>query len=120
MKYFTKTHEWVEKVGDVYRVGISDHAQAEMNDVVFVEPIEPGSEIKKGERLGSIESVKAAEDILAPVDLKVVKFNEALNDEPDLLNRAAETDGWIVEVEVLDENQINELMNEEEYKNFIS
>ena len=119
MKY-TKTHEWIEKVGDVYRVGISDYAQSHMNDIVYVESEDEGNEINQGERLGTIESVKAAEDFFAPVDVKVGSFNDTLSDAPETVNKAAETDGWIVEVEVLNEAQLNDLMDEEQYKEYLS
>ncbi|MCD6577930.1 glycine cleavage system protein H [bacterium] len=117
---FTKTHEWIAKVGDVYRVGISDYAQSHMNDIVYAESEADGSEVKKGERLGTLESVKAAEDFFAPIDIKVIAFNDILADAPETVNKAAETDGWIVEVEVMNEGQLDELMDESQYKEFLS
>lgn len=117
---FTKSHEWIEKVDNVYRVGISDYAQSHLNDVVYAESESEGSEVKKGERLGTLESVKAAEDFFAPVDVKIVAFNETLNDAPETINKAAESDGWIVEVEVVNEAQLDELMNEVQYKEYLS
>ncbi len=119
MKY-TKTHEWIEKVGDTYKVGISDYAQSTMNDIVYVESEDENAMVKKGERLGTLESVKAAEDFFAPVDVKVISFNDVLSSAPETINKAAETDGWIVEVEVPNEEQLNELMDESQYKEFLS
>ena len=120
MKKYTKTHEWVEVIeGKKAKIGISDHAQEELGDVVFVELPEIGSELKKGEAFSTVESVKAAEDIYAPVSGKVTAVNEELNDHPELINEDAEGKGWICEVELSDLSELDDLMTEEEYKKFI-
>jgi len=120
MKKYTKSHEWVEVLeGNKAKVGISDHAQEELGDVVFVELPEIGSELKKGEAFSTVESVKAAEDIYAPVSGKVTAVNEELNDHPELINEDAEGKGWICEVELSDPSELDDLMTEEEYKKFI-
>ena len=116
---FTKTHEWIEKSGENYRVGISNYAQEALSDIVYVESEPTDSEIKKGERLGSLESVKSAENFYAPVNLQIIKFNDKLEDAAELVNSSAEDEGWIVEVKILDESQFNELMDEEEYKKYL-
>lgn len=116
---FTKSHEWIEKAGELYRIGVTDYAQEHLSDIVYVEAEEEGVTVEKGERLGTLESVKAAEDFLSPVDVEVKSFNEELTDAPELVNSAAQTDGWIVEVIVTNESQLDELMNEEEYKEFL-
>ncbi len=120
MKKYTKSHEWVEVIeGNKAKIGISDHAQEELGDVVFVELPEIGSELKKGEAFSTVESVKAAEDIYAPVSGKVTAVNEELNDHPELINEDAEGKGWICEVELSDLSELDDLMTEEEYKKFI-
>ncbi len=120
MKKYSKTHEWVEVLeGSKARIGISNHAQEELGDIVYVDLPEVGKEIKKGEEFMSIESVKAAEDIYAPVSGKVVAVNEKLSDTPELVNQDAEGEGWLVEVELSDPSELDDLMTEEEYKKFV-
>jgi glycine cleavage system H protein len=116
---FTKTHEWIEKAGENYRVGISNYAQEALSDIIYVESEQIDIEIKKGERLGSLESVKSAEDFYAPIDLRIVKFNDKLEDAAELVNSSAENEGCIVEFKILNESQFNELMDEEEYKKYL-
>ncbi len=120
VKKYTKTHEWVEKIGDVkVKIGITNHAQKELGDVVYVDLPEVGKEVKKGEILMSIESVKAAEDIYAPVSGKITAVNEKLSDTPELVNQDPEGEGWLVEMEMSDPSEYEELMTEEEYKKMI-
>ncbi|MCK5224359.1 glycine cleavage system protein GcvH [Candidatus Calescamantes bacterium] len=117
---FTKSHEWIKEIGDVYHVGVSNYAQEHLSDIVYVEAESEGSSIDKGERIGTLESVKAAEDFAAPVDVEIVAFNDALADQPELINTDPENEGWIVTVKVLNETQLDELMDEAAYKDFLS
>ncbi|WP_126993461.1 glycine cleavage system protein GcvH [Thermosipho globiformans] len=117
MKKFTKTHEWVDENG---YVGISSHAQEELGDIVYVDLPEVGKEVKKGDVLLSIESVKAASDVYAPVSGKIVEVNSELDAKPELVNEDAEGQGWLVKIEISNPSELDELMTEEEYKEFLS
>ena len=117
---FTESHEWIKNVGDVYHVGVSNYAQEHLSDIVYVEAEAEGSSVDKGERIGTLESVKAAEDFAAPVDVEVLAFNEVLADQPELINTDPENEGWIVAVKLLNEAQLDELMDEAKYKEFLS
>ena len=120
MKKYTKTHEWVEVIeGNKARVGITEHAQEALGDIVYIDLPEIGKEVKKGEELASIESVKSAEDIYAPVSGKVIAVNEELKDKPELVNEDAEGKGWIVEMEMSDPSELDDLMTKEEYDKFV-
>ncbi|SHH06385.1 glycine cleavage system protein GcvH [Pollutimonas bauzanensis] len=94
---YTSSHEWVKVEGDLLAVGITDTAQDQLGDLVFVGDVNPGAVLAKGETAGVVESVKAASDIYAPVDGEIVAFNEALNDQPNLINEAA-FDTWIFKI----------------------
>lgn len=94
---YTSSHEWVKTEGDVLVVGITDTAQDQLGDLVFVGDVNPGATLAKGETAGVVESVKAASDIYAPVDGEIVAFNEELNDQPNLINEAA-FDTWIFKI----------------------
>ncbi|MBO8138877.1 MAG: glycine cleavage system protein GcvH [Thermosipho sp. (in: Bacteria)] len=117
MKKYTKTHEWIDT--DSGLVGITNHAQEELGDIVYVDLPEVGKEVKKGEVLLSIESVKAASDIYAPVSGKIVEVNSELDASPELVNEDAEGKGWLVKIEISNSDELNELLTEEEYKNFL-
>jgi len=119
MKKYSKTHEWVKVEGKIATIGISNHAQEELGDVVFVELPEIGKEVKKGDILCSVESVKAASDVYVPISGKIVEVNTELDSSPEIINQDAEGKGWIAKIEVSDENELNDLMSEEEYKKFI-
>ena len=119
MKKYAKTHEWVEVEDGKGRIGITDFAQKELGDVVFVELPEIGDEVKKGESFGTIESVKAASDLYAPVSGKVVEINNAVVDEPQIVNEDPEGKGWMIVVEMSDPSELDDLMTEEEYKESI-
>ncbi len=94
---YTSSHEWVKAEGDLLMVGITDTAQDQLGDLVFVGDVNPGASLKAGETAGVVESVKAASDIYAPVDGEIVAFNEDLNDQPNLINEAA-FDTWIFKI----------------------
>lgn len=93
-RQYTKSHEWVKADGDVFLVGITDNAQEQLGDLVFVGDVTPGAELKAGDTAAVVESVKAASDIYAPVDGQIVAFNDVLESQPDLINQAA-FDTWI-------------------------
>ena len=117
---FAETHEWAELLEDgVVRVGLSDHAQEQLGDMVFVELPEEGEEITRGEACAVVESVKAASDIYAPVTGQVVSANEALNDSPEIVNNDPYGDGWLFTVRPADENEFDELMDADAYAQHI-
>ncbi|KAF9206835.1 hypothetical protein BGZ49_001727 [Haplosporangium sp. Z 27] len=115
---FTKEHEWVEIENGVATVGITDHAQGALGEIVYVEPVEL-KEIAIGDTIGSVESVKAASDVYAPLSGKVVEVNAALSDEPGLINESAETDGWLCKIQLSNEDEVKDLLSEEGYKSFL-
>lgn len=116
---FTQDHEWIKLEGDVATVGITDYAQSQLGDVVFVEVPDAGRTLEKGKDAAVVESVKAASEVYAPVDGIVVEGNAALADEPGLVNSAAETDGWFFKMTLADKAQFDALMDEAAYKSFI-
>jgi glycine cleavage system H protein len=110
---YTKTHEWVRREDDVATVGITEHAQDELGDVVFVELPEKGASFGTGDAFGIVESVKAVSDLYAPVGGEVVEVNEALNDAPEKINEEPYGDGWIIRLRVSEEA---DLLSAEEYE----
>ncbi len=113
--YFTKEHEWVKVKEGIGAVGISEHAAHELGDITFVELPRMGAAVKQFGVLGSIESVKAASDIFAPVSGKVIKVNEVLEAAPEIVNESAEDAGWMAWVEIADESELKNLMTQEQY-----
>ena len=113
---YTDTHEWLKLKGDTAIIGITDHAQTELTDIVFVELPEVGKEIKKGEELCVVESVKSVSEIYAPVSGKIVNVNERLEDAPETVNEKPYDDGWLVELEIKDKSEIDALIDAESYK----
>jgi glycine cleavage system H protein len=118
MKRFAKTHEWVKVDGNLAVVGISNHAQEKLGDVVYVDLPQVGKVVKKNEAFMSVESVKAASDIYAPVSGKIVEVNEKLSNQPELINKDAEGEGWLVKIEMSDPNELSDLLDEESYRRF--
>ncbi len=116
MKKYAKTHEWVVVDGKIATVGITNFAQDKLGDVVYVDLPQIGKVVKKGDSFMSIESVKAASDIYAPVSGKIIEVNEKLNDQPELVNKDPEGKGWLVKIEMSDEKELNQLLDEEAYK----
>ena len=114
-KKYTKEHEWVEVEGDTATVGITNHAQESLGDIVFIDLPTVGKEVKSNEELCVIESVKAASDIYAPIDGEVIEINNKLNDDASIVNQDPEKDGWIFKLKMADPNQYNNLMTLEEY-----
>lgn len=119
-RYFTKDHEWIDVAGDAATVGITDYAQSQLGDVVFVEVPEAGRQLVQGGDAAVVESVKAASDVYAPVSGEVTEGNAALADTPDLVNTAAETDGWFFKLKLADSSELDALMDEAAYKEFVS
>jgi glycine cleavage system H protein len=113
---YTREHEWVQIEGKRARVGITDHAQAELGDVVFVELPSMGTVVKKGGHLGTVESVKAVSDLFAPVSGKVVAVNGDLETSPETVNQAPHADGWIVVLEMSDPSEANDLLDAAAYE----
>jgi len=114
-KKYTKEHEWVEVDGDTATIGITNHAQESLGDIVFIDLPTVGKEVKSNEELCVIESVKAASDIYAPIDGEVIEINNNLNDDASIVNQDPEKDGWIFKMKISDPSQYNNLMTLEEY-----
>ena len=114
-KKYTKEHEWVEVDGDTATVGITNHAQESLGDIVFIDLPTVGKEVKLNEELCVIESVKAASDIYAPIDGEVIEINNNLNDDASIVNQDPEKDGWIFKMKIADPSQYNNLMTLDEY-----
>jgi len=119
-KKYTKDHEWVLLEENTATVGISNHAQESLGDIVFIELPEIGKQVKCKEEICVIESVKAASDIYAPLDGEIVEVNSKLNDDASIINQDPENSGWIFKIKISNTNQVNELLSNEEYKSFLS
>jgi glycine cleavage system H protein len=119
MRYFTDEHEWIEVDGDVATVGITDYAQGQLGDIVFVELPAVGTAITKGKDAAVVESVKAASDVYAPIDGEVTETNGALEEDPALVNTAPEGEGWFFKMTIADAGQLEGLMDAGAYKAFI-
>src|SRR5205809_7312894 len=119
MRRYTKSHEWVRSEGKIAYVGISDHAQKEVTDVVYVEVPKPGKSLKVGDEATTIESVKAAFSIYAPVSGTLSKGNADLEKDPGLINQSPTEKGWIFAIEMTDPSELNSLMSEEQYQEFL-
>ena len=117
-RYFTEEHEWIEVDGDTATVGITDHAQSQLGDIVFVEVPKAGAVLAKGKEAAVVESVKAASDVYAPVSGTVTEGNTAIEDDPALVNSAAEGEGWFFRLTLSDPNELDGLMDEAAYRDF--
>lgn len=113
---YTKDHEWIRKEGNIAYVGVTDFAQSELGDVVFVEIETVGETLSKGDVFGTIEAVKTVSDAYMPVSGKVLEKNEKLDSSPDLINKDPYGEGWMIKIEVLDEAEFNDLLSPEQYK----
>lgn len=116
---YTKDHEWAKKEGDIVTIGITDYAQGELGDVVFVELPAEGDEVSQDDTFGTIEAVKAVADLFSPLGGKVVEINEILSDQPDIVNSDPYGDGWMVKIKIPDEKEWNGLMSDKDYKDHI-
>ena len=117
---YTEEHEWVSVEEDVATIGITDYAQGELGDVVFVELPAVGAEVKQMESFGTIEAVKAVSDLFAPVSGQVVEINEALADQPKLVNKDPYVDGWMIKIKMSDLSELESLLKADAYKSLIS
>ena len=117
-RYFTQEHEWVDVDGDTATVGITDFAQGQLGDIVFVETPAAGTQVAKGGDAAVVESVKAASDVYAPVSGEVIEGNSALEGDPSLVNSDAEGEGWFFKLRLSDNHELGELMNADQYKSF--
>jgi glycine cleavage system H protein len=115
---FTEEHEWVLIEGDIATIGISNYAQEQLGDVVFVELPEVGKELAKGDEAAVVESVKAASEVYAPISGEIVEVNEALDETPAKVNEDAEDAGWFVKIKLSDASELDELMDEAAYNTF--
>ena len=113
---YAASHEWAKVEGGVATVGISDHAQDAMGDLVYVELPEVGQVVAAGDETGVVESVKAASDIYAPVSGEVIEINEALEDEPELVNNVPYEGGWLFKVQLTDEGELDNLLTADQYQ----
>ncbi len=116
---YTKDHEWIRLDGETATIGITNYAQEQLGDVVFVELPEVGKEVAAGDEAAVVESVKAASEVYAPVAGEVVEVNEALTDAPDKVNEDPQGDGWFVKIKLADKTALDGLMDEDAYKAFL-
>ena len=117
--YFTGEHEWIKVEGDTATIGISDHAQHALGDIVFAEVPEQGKSLNKGDEAAVVESVKAASDVYAPVAGEVIEGNPALADDPALINRDPEGEGWFFKMTLADASELDGLMDEPAYREWV-
>ena len=117
---YTKEHEWVRVEGDVATVGITDYAQHELGDVVYVEMPKPGTKLNAGQSFGTVESVKAVSDIYAPVAGEVTEVNSALSDAPETINKDPHGAAWLIKLKLADPSEVAKLMNAAAYEAFIA
>ena len=119
-RYFTEDHEWVDVDGEIGTVGISDYAQGQLGDIVFVDVPEEGKQLVKGDEAAVVESVKAASDVYSPVSGTVIEGNSALADEPALVNSDAEEEDWFYRIRLTDSDELDDLMDEAAYEAFVA
>lgn len=116
---YTKEHEWIKVDGDIATIGITDYAQNELGDIVFIEIETEGETLEREETFGSIEAVKTVSDLFMPLGGEVLEFNSALEQTPETVNRDPYGDGWIIKVKIADKGEIKDLLDAEAYKNLI-
>ncbi len=116
---YTKDHEWAKVDGNVVTIGVTDHAQSSLGDIVFVDLPQVGRQLKKGEALGVVESIKAVSDIYSPITGKVVEVNSALKDEPAMVNKDPHGSAWLIKVELTDASSMNDLMDATAYSEHV-
>jgi len=112
---YAEDHEWVRVEGDTAKIGISDYAQDQLGDIVFVELPNVGDAFKKGDEFGTVESVKAVSELYVPISGEITSINAALDDSPDLVNAQPYTDGWMIEIKVSDAGELDALMTKDNY-----
>ena len=116
---YTNDHEWIKIDGNTALVGITDFAQSELGDIVFIEVETIGEDLDKNEVFGTVEAVKTVSDLFTPVSGKVLEFNSALEDNPELVNESPYEDGWIVKMEISNSDEISDLLDSKAYKSLI-
>lgn len=117
---YTKDHEWVKVDGDTATIGITDFAQSELGDIVFVEVETEGDELEKEEVFGSVEAVKTVSDLFMPVSGEIIEFNEKVESEPEIVNNDPYGDGWIIKVKMSNPDELEDLLSPEEYKETVA
>jgi glycine cleavage system H protein len=117
---YTKEHEWIKKEGTQATIGITNYAQKELGDIVYVDLPQPGKKYNPGEPFGSIESVKAVSEIYAPVAMEILEVNKQVTDQPELINQDAHGKGWLVKVKLLNESDLENLLSAGDYEQMIS
>ena len=117
--HYTKEHEWVRVDGEIGVIGITDHAQSQLGDIVYVDLPKPGTRVEQGKTLGSVESVKAVSDIYAPVSGEVIEVNDLLATAPEKLNDDPHGDAWLVKIKLSAPNEVQSLLSAEDYQNYI-
>lgn len=120
MKKFTESHEWVMIDHDIATIGVSHHAQKELGDIVYVELPKIGKDVHAGNEAAVLESTKAAADVYSPISGTIIEVNEKLKDHSELINNAAETDGWIFKLKIKDSKELDQLLSQEEYQSKFS
>ena len=116
---YTKDHEWVKLEGNIATVGVTDFAQSELGDIVYVEVDTIDETLDKNEVFGTVEAVKTVSDLFLPMSGKIIEFNESLSDSPESINDSPYDDGWIIKVEVSNPDEINQLLNNKDYFDLI-
>ena len=116
---YTNDHEWLRVEGDIVTLGISDFAQSELGDIVFIEFPEVGSAVEKGEAFGTIEAVKTVADIVSPMSGEVAEINEGLEDAPESVNEDPYGEGWIIKIKLTNKTELDALMDADAYKKFV-
>ena len=116
---YTKDHEWLKLEGNIATVGVTDFAQSELGDIVYVEVDTIDETLNKDEVFGTVEAVKTVSDLFLPMSGKIIEFNESLSDSPESINDSPYDDGWIIKVEVSNPDEINQLLNKKDYSDLI-
>jgi glycine cleavage system H protein len=116
---YTAEHEWIRCEGRFGWIGITDYAQSELGDIVFIEISTPGSKVEKGKSIGTIEAVKAVSDLFAPVSGEIVEINDKVKDHPEIVNKDPYADGWLVKITIADPDQLNSLLDAQAYRSLI-
>jgi glycine cleavage system H protein len=116
---FTEDHEWAELDGEIITVGITEYAQSQLGDIVYVELPDVGRTLDQGEETAVVESVKAAGDVTSPVTGEVVEVNDVLNDEPEIVNQDPENEGWFFKIKMMEPDQFSELKDKDSYKQLV-
>lgn len=116
---FSKDHEWVRVEGDVGTIGVTDYAQSQLGDVVFVELPEPGRQVQQGKEAAVVESVKAASEVFSPISGEVIESNDALVDDPSLVNSSPEGEGWFFKLRISNPAELDDLLDEAAYQAYV-